>query len=155
MAVAFGGVYIRLKLGDAAELDMAKADTGNPYTDALTHRRNGLIAAGMDNPHGGSLLLDGLFAGYKGSDELLDIFKEGVTATAAAPKNSGSETSVEFQLLTKACPAFAVRYAAVVHRHDRRYSGPINRKGVELRWECHDLFRSVQGLIDREGFTAV
>jgi Ca2+-binding RTX toxin-like protein len=67
----------------------------------------------------------------------------------------GTGDGAEFQRLIKACPEFAVKYAAVVLRHDRRYSGPINRKSVELRRECDDLFRSVQKLIDDGGFTEV
>ncbi len=78
-----------------------------------------------------------------------------MTATADNLKNWGNGIGAEFQRLTKACPEFAVRYAAIVLRHDRRYSGPINRKEVELRWECDDLFRAVRTLIDRGGFIAV
>jgi hypothetical protein len=208
MAVAFGRVYCKLKLGDPAAIDIAKADTGNPYVDAVPHLRSLFTAHGMDNSrggaevlrnmfvllfglgmretsgeygegqdkdggnttantveaglfqvsynsHGSSVLLDKLFQQYRTSTDFIEIFKEGVSASASALKNWGSGTGQEFQKLTKACPAFAVEYAGVVLRHDRQYSGPINRKTIELRRECSELFIAVQNLIDRNGFTGI
>jgi len=208
MAVAFGRAYCKMKAGEPAEIEMAKADTGDSFRDALAHCRYQFTMLGMDNSHAGaavlrhlftlmfglgmressgqysegqdkdggntsastvetglfqvsynshrsSLLLDRLFGQYVGSNDLQDIFKEGVSATASQLKNWGSGTGADFQKLTKACPMFAVEYAGVVLRHDRQYSGPINRKSVELRRECDDLFLSVQNLIDHGGFTTV
>ncbi len=209
MAVTFGRAYCKLKAGDVAEIDMAKAETGDPHRDALTHYRDEFIRLGMGNSHGGadvlrhlfvlmvglgmressghycegrdmsatntssstceaglfqvsfnssvaSLLLLRLFNQHSGATpDFIDIFKEGVTARPASLANWGSGIGQEFQRLTKACPAFAVEYAAVALRHIRTHWGPINRKHAELRGECDDLFRSVQNLIDTGGFTAV
>jgi hypothetical protein len=107
------------------------------------------------NSHTASLLLDRLLVEYHGSNDFLDIFKEGVTASAASLQNWGTGTGQEFQRLTKACPAFAAEYAGVALRHLRTHWGPIIRKAAEVRPECDDLFQSVQRLIDNDGFTSV
>jgi hypothetical protein len=208
MAVAFARVYCKLKLGDAAAADMARADTGNDDCDALAHLRFLFVMHGMDNSHDGAstlrhlfvamyalgmressgqysvgrdpgnknpaasssetglfqvsydshgkhLLLDKLIRDYRGSTDFLDIFKEGVSAKASDLKNDGSGAAMEFQQLNKACPAFAVEYAGIALRHERRYSGPINRKTIEIARPCDELFLAVQHLIDRGGFRTV
>ena len=208
MAVAYGRAYCNLKAGDAAAIDMARANTCDPLRDALAHYQSEFIAHGMSNAHAGvdtlrhlfvlltglgmressghygegrdasatntssstaeaglfqvsfnssgaSLLLPRLIARYRGSDDFLAVFREDVAASAASLKNWGSGSGEEFQRLTKACPAFAVEYAAVALRHVRTHWGPINRRAAEVRRECDDLFRSVQRLIDAVGITRV
>lgn len=107
------------------------------------------------NSIGTSFLLGRLFREYDGSTDFLDIFKEGVSAKAADLKNWGGGAGAEFQRLSKACPAFAAEYGAVVLRENRQYSGPINRKTIEIARECDDLFRLVQSVIDQGGHRMV
>ncbi len=70
-------------------------------------------------------------------------------------KNWGVGPGVDFQSLTKNCPAFAVEYGALVLRKVRNYSGAINNRHVELGPEADDLFRSVCAFIDSNGITEV
>jgi hypothetical protein len=112
------------------------------------------------NSHGSSPELDKLYRVYQGKNDFIDIFKEGAAAKNAADlaanlQNWGAGTGKDFQRLSKACPAFAVEYAAVLLRHDRQYSGPINKKLVELKKECDELFKGVQFLLDRMDFMDV
>jgi hypothetical protein len=125
---------------------------GSGGNTASTTAEAGLFQVSY-NSHSFSPELDRLFRYYKGRDDFIEIFREGVVpknaaALAADLKDWGSGVGAEFQELTKSCPAFAVEYAGVLLRHDRQYSGPINLKNVELRTECDDLFAQVQTLID-------
>ncbi|HEY1852375.1 MAG TPA: hypothetical protein VGG60_15240 [Candidatus Binataceae bacterium] len=107
------------------------------------------------NSIGAHFLLQALFDQYKGSTDFLDIFKEGVSCDSASLKNWGTGSGKDFQALTKSCPAFAVEYAALALRKDRSYSGAINKRTVELKTECDDLFKSVSAFIDSNGITEV
>ena len=208
MAVAFGRVYCKLKQGDPVAVDMAQADIGDDFTDAMAHLRALFVLHGMDNSHAGagtlrhlfvllyalgmressgqysvgrdpgnsnpaawsseaglfqvsydshgkSLLLDKLIQQYRGSTDFLDIFKEGVSPKASDLHSDGSGAANEFQVLNKSCPAFAVEYAGIALRHVRQYSGPINRKTIELTRICNELFLAVQHIIDAGGYAAV
>lgn len=104
---------------------------------------------------GAHFLLGALFDQYKGSTDFLDIFQEGVSCGSDAWKNWGAGAGRDFQALTKSCPAFAVEYAALLLRKNRRYSGAINNKTVELRPECDDLFKSVCAFIDNNDITEI
>lgn len=107
------------------------------------------------NSIGTHFLLGALFEQYKGSTDFRDIFSDGVSCGADDWQNWGTGTGVDFQALTKDCPAFAVEYGALVVRKDRRYSGAINSKTVELKTECDDLFKAVCSYIDTNGITEV
>lgn len=107
------------------------------------------------NSMGTNALRRGLYQRYQGSTDFAAIFGEGVTCSPASWRNWGTGDGVEFQRLTKACPAFAVEYAALLLRQLRRHWGPINRRKAEVRPEADALFRSVQALIDSEGITSV
>lgn len=125
---------------------------GTGGNTAATTAEAGLFQVSY-NSHSSSPELDKLFRYYKGRDDFIEIFREGAVAKNAAElaanlQDWGNGTGADFQHLTKACPAFAVEYAAVLLRHDRQYSGPINLKNVELRTECDGLFSQVQALID-------
>ena len=104
---------------------------------------------------GAHFLLQALFDQYKGSTDFVDIFKEGVSCGSDSLKNWGTGVGKDFQALTKSCPAFAVEYATLVLRKDRRYSAAINKKTAELKPECDDLFKSVCAYIDSNGITEV
>jgi hypothetical protein len=100
-------------------------------------------------------LLSALYDQYKGSTDFQDIFREGVACSAASWKSWGAGDGQDFQALTKACPAFAVEYAALALRKIRSHWGPIIRKTAELRPECDDLFQSVASYIDANAITEV
>jgi hypothetical protein len=78
-----------------------------------------------------------------------DVFKEGVTCTAKEMQNWGAGDGVEFQRLSKACPAFAVEFAAVGFRNRRDHWGPLTSLNVEVRRECDARFSEVQAVVDR------
>jgi hypothetical protein len=128
-------------------------DFGN-HNPAASSAEAGLFQVSFDS-HRSTLLMDKLFMEYRGSTDFLDIFKEGINHGAKDPKNYGNGAIAEFQKLTKECPAFAVEYAALALRHVRQYSGPINRKKVQIVRECDEMFHSVQWLIDRGGYRMV
>jgi hypothetical protein len=107
------------------------------------------------NSAGAHFLLGALLDQYKGSTDFQDIFSDGVSCSAADWQNWGSGTGADFQALTKACPAFAVEYAALALRKIRTHWGPINRKTAELKTEADDLFKSVCRYIDDNGITEV
>jgi hypothetical protein len=93
-------------------------------------------------------LLEKIFAEYVNSTDFVEIFKAGVHYTAANLKNYGRGQGREFQRLTKACPAFAVEFAAVGLRNVRTHWGPINRKEAELRVECDQMLKDIQHAVD-------
>lgn len=208
MAVAFGRAYCKLKAGDPAAIEMAKAETSDGRTDALAwyapeYRSLGMsnAAAGRDtlrhafvlltglgmressgqlcegrdmsatnttgetaeaglfqvsyNSRGASPILPTLLLRYAGSTDFAAIFAEGVRCRPSMLRNWGSGPGVEFQRLTKACPAFAVEYSAVALRNMRSHWGPLNTKRAELRPECDALFQAVAALIEREGIVTV
>ncbi len=61
MAVVYAKVYCKLRNGDAAATEMAKANTGNADTDALAHYAPEFNAAGMANDIAGVDTLRHLF----------------------------------------------------------------------------------------------
>jgi hypothetical protein len=125
---------------------------GSGGNTAATTAEAGLFQVSY-NSHSTSPELDKLFRYYKGRTDFIEIFREGAHAKNAADlaanlQDWGNGVGAEFQELTKDCPAFAVEYAAVLLRHNRQYSGPLNLKNVELRTECDEMFTKVQALID-------
>jgi hypothetical protein len=107
------------------------------------------------NSMGSDPLRRAVYQAYRGRTDFAAIFGEGVTCRPASWRDWGTGPGVEFQRLTKACPAFAVEYAALLLRSVRRHWGPINARRAEVRPEADALFRSVQTLIDSEGITSV
>jgi peptidoglycan hydrolase-like protein with peptidoglycan-binding domain len=61
MALVYSRVYCKLKVGNAAALDMAKANTGDKVHDALAWYSDIFAAAGMDNSFAGADTLRHLF----------------------------------------------------------------------------------------------
>lgn len=61
MAATFARVYCKLKAGDPAAVEMAKADTGNAARDALTHYRSQFAALGLSNAAAGADTLRHVF----------------------------------------------------------------------------------------------
>jgi hypothetical protein len=99
-------------------------------------------------------LMPQLFQQYAGRTDLVDIFKEGVRCSEAKLENYGDGDGKEFQRLTKACPAFAVEFAAVGLRNLRKHWGPINKRTAEIRQECDDLYTQIQNLVDQGNLCA-
>lgn len=95
------------------------------------------------------LQLTAIFQKYKAGGQkcYLEVFSEGVTCSASNWSNYGSSDGTKFQELSKSCPAFAVEYASVMMRVRRNHYGPINRKEVEIKKECRDLFSQVESLV--------
>ena len=101
------------------------------------------------NARNASSLLPPLFAAYRGNPSgFVEVFREGITCSASNLRNWGNGDGVEFQRLSKACPAFAAEFAAVGLRHRRRHWGPINTKKTEVIRDCDTLFRDVQEVVD-------
>jgi hypothetical protein len=61
MALVYARVYCKLRAGDPAALEMAKANTGHAYTDALAHYAPEFAALGMSNAAAGADTLRHLF----------------------------------------------------------------------------------------------
>jgi hypothetical protein len=61
MAVVYASVYLKLKVGDAAAVDMAKANTGDFDNDVLAYYCQIFGAAGMSNAASGAATLRHLF----------------------------------------------------------------------------------------------
>ena len=95
-----------------------------------------------------SPLLPDLFVKYANSTDFIEIFKVGVRCSAANLENFGEGQGKEFQRLTKACPAFAVEFAAVGLRNVRTHWGPVNRKEAELRDDCDLMLKDIQKAVD-------
>jgi hypothetical protein len=64
------------------------------------------------------------------------------------PGRIGEGVGVDFQDLMKKCPKFAVAYAAVLLRRQRKHWGPINNKKAEVRADALALFRTVKSIVD-------
>ena len=136
--VLLTGVGMRESSGRYCEgRDRSASNTGSGTAEA------GLFQTSY-NARLASPLLPELFELYKGRTDFLEIFREGVHAKDSDLANYGSGDGCEFQRLSKACPAFAVEFAAVGLRNIRKHWGPINRREVEVRRESHDLFVEVQ-----------
>lgn len=108
----------------------------------------GLFQVSFD-AKGASPLLPQIFAQYRANPSgFLDVFKQGVSCSAASLENFGDGDGRDFQRLCKECPAFAGEFAAVALRHLRKHWGPINRKEAQVRPECDALLSQVQAAID-------
>ena len=108
----------------------------------------GLFQASF-NARSASPLMPELFARYRANPSgFVDVFKQGVTCSAASLENFGSGDGREFQRLSKACPAFAAEFAAVGLRHFRKHWGPINRKEAQVEPDADAMFRQVQAAVD-------
>jgi V8-like Glu-specific endopeptidase/cell wall-associated NlpC family hydrolase len=108
----------------------------------------GLFQTSFNARHA-SPLLPALFADYSANPSgFLDVFKEGVRCSVSDQLNFGSGDGMEFQRLSKECPAFAAEFAAVGLRNIRRHWGPINQKTAEVRPECDALLRQVEVCVD-------
>lgn len=89
---------------------------------------------------------------------LLDVFQRQsatreVRCSAGDAETFGTGPGADWQRLTKACPAFAVEYAAVVLRTNgggRGEYGPIRNRAAEVRPVCNAMLAEIQALIRNE-----
>jgi len=202
MALSFARVYCKWKAGDAAAVEMAKANTGDGARDALAWYSERFQAAGMNNATAGPDTLRHLFVllvglGLRESSGrycegrdlsaanvtgetaeagmfqtsynarfasplmpviynsylqnpsgFLEVFQEGVQPKASDLENFGTGDGLQFQQLSKSCPAFAAEFAAVGLRNIRTHWGPIDTRAAEIRPECDAMLTKVQGTVD-------
>lgn len=102
------------------------------------------------NARKASPLMQQAYEKYKGRQDLLNVFREGVRCSSEDLKNYGSGEGAEFQKLTKECPAFAVAFAALGLRNIRKHWGPVNRKKVEILPICNDLLEMIEQVVERQ-----
>lgn len=111
-----------------------------------------------------SPVLPALFAAYSADQSkcLLDVFKGPLTCKIRKSQNAqcpndtsdviGTGPGADWQRLTKACPAFATEYGAVVLRKNGGARGefnPIRKRQVELRPACDTMLQSVQTYVQQ------
>jgi hypothetical protein len=78
------------------------------------------------------------------------VFSQGVSCPAHDAETFGAGPGADWQKLTKACPAFATEYAAVVlrkHGGSKGEYGPIRNRKAEVRAECDTMLRQVEALV--------
>ncbi len=102
--------------------------------------------------HTSSSVLEPMFRRYSADprDCLLDIFKPGARCSRWDARTWGEGTGADWQKLTKACPAFATEYAAVVLRSSggsRGEFGPIRSKAAQLTKACDGMLSKVQAYL--------
>ena len=107
------------------------------------------------NARSASDLMPQLFRDYAGRTDFLSIFKEGVTARDRDLENFGSGDGLEFQRLSKNCPAFAVEFAAVGLRNMRKHWGPINNRAAEVKRKADALYRQVGQMAGAQGLCPI
>ena len=87
--------------------------------------------------------------------DFLSIFKEGVTARDRDLETFGSGDGLEFQRLSKNCPAFAVEFAAVGLRNIRKHWGPINNRAAEVKRKADAMYRQVVQVAEAQGLCPI
>ncbi len=103
--------------------------------------------------------LKALFEAYRQGGRAceLETFAKTVKCSAADARNWGEGIGHDWQVLTKACPAFATEYAAVVLRTSggsRGEFGPIRNQKAEVAPQCDAMLAKVQELTEQPGFCA-
>jgi hypothetical protein len=109
------------------------------------------------NARRASPLLPKLFSDFVANPtpSYLDVFKEGVRCSQSNLEDFGEGDGREFQKLSKACPFFAVSFAAIGLRNIRKHWGPINRREAEVRPDADAMFKEVEKLVDRDKLGAL
>ena len=108
--------------------------------------------------------LEALISSYTDSDKgcMLNDFRGNVSCKIRKSRNqacpeatsdiAGFGAGADWQRLTKACPAFATEYGAVVLRKNggaRGEFGPIRRRQAEVRPECDTMLKEVQNYVEQ------
>ena len=102
--------------------------------------------------HTSSSVLEPMFRRYSADQRncLLDVFKPGARCSRWDARTWGEGIGADWQKMTKACPAFATEYAAVVLRTSggsRGEFGPIRRKAAQLTKDCDGMLSKVQAYL--------
>ena len=83
---------------------------------------------------GSDPVLRTMFDSYRGREDLLPVFADGVTCGAIDWADVTGDADAEaFQAAMKRCPGFALIYTVVLLRRQRRHWGRLNRREVECR----------------------
>lgn len=90
-----------------------------------------------------------LYEKYKASSNgcFLATFNQGVSCSSGNAQNWGTGEGVNWQKLTKECPAFSTEWAAILVRYSGGSAGefgPLRRWAAEVKMECHDLLKSIE-----------
>jgi hypothetical protein len=62
-------------------------------------------------------------------------------------ENFGTGPGRDFQELSKESPAFAVEFAGVTLRNERKHYGPINTRAAKVMPDCDAMLRKVQDFV--------
>jgi hypothetical protein len=96
--------------------------------------------------------LEPLYRRYRADESgcMLAAFSPGISCPEEDARNWGEGEGVNWQALTKRCPAFATEYAVVVLRHGggaRGEFGPMRRKTPEVVSDCNAMLMGVQTMV--------
>ncbi len=96
-----------------------------------------------------------LYEGYKADQKacLLDVFSKNVSCTKWDARTWGTGDGADWQQLTKACPAFATEYAAVLirtHGGKKGEFGPLRTQRAEVIPACDAMLSEVQHLVQSD-----
>lgn len=94
-----------------------------------------------------------IFERYKTEKNcFLEVFSEGVNCSKQNLRNYGSGDGLEFQALSKICPAFAAEYVATMIRvsgGSKGHYGPLRRHAAEVIPACDQMLSQVQALVEK------
>jgi hypothetical protein len=126
----------------------AGQDRSAPQNQTAEKAEAGLLQTSFDARHA-SPLLPVLFANYMAKPAgFVDVFKQG--CPPCKPKdleNFGTGPGRDFQKLSKESPAFAVEFAGVTLRNERKHYGPINARAAKVMPDCDAMLRQVQAFV--------
>lgn len=97
--------------------------------------------------------LEALFDQYNKSDRrcFSEVFTRNISCDAKDAITYGTGIGADWQRLTKACPAFATEYAAVVLRKSGGSAGefgPVRKQQVEIIPACDSMLQKVQAYVE-------
>ena len=119
MAVVYARVYCKLKAGDAAATEMAKAKTSSATKDALAWYGEKFQAAGLDNSHAGAdtlrhlfVLLIGLGMRESSGKHCVGRDRSASNTTAATAEAGLFQTSFNARTASPLLPQLFAQYSA-------------------------------------------
>lgn len=97
-------------------------------------------------------VLEPMYARYASDQRgcMLEVFKQGASCHPWDARTWGEGTGAEWQKLTKACPAFATEYAAVLLRTTggaKGEFGPIRRREATVTKACDAMLSEIQDYV--------
>lgn len=117
------------------------------YTDHPGEAEAGLFQPSFDSFDAARTTFAALRQTYKqpGTDCLQTLYQGQLPDKKRRAFGAGK--TLEFQELTKSCPAFATEYESVMLRVDADHFGPIKRKEASYSTDCESMLRSVEGIL--------